>query len=262
MGIIKDKNKIMAIDQYNHFVALVAGDNPEVLMSPYDKNIKTEPRVVYKFSDAGKLHNQYIKLYTALVESDTIPEGAFKEDAKDKLAVIQNQSDTEFYLDLTEDYEHDKDTGDALTTENPDGKWSSYRMGKLFSIPFILNDGTETFQAKKGDINWGLMHLHGGEIYRRAWEMVMDGSEPVNDYEKQIYDNMKARTAYFEKFGTKENYVLSNTAFWAYAFVTKTGNWLELEDDMDQFVWVGKFYESFIDPLPDDTLLTIYECTK
>lgn len=262
MGIIKDKNKIMAIDQYNHFVALVAGDNPEVLMSPYDKNIKTEPRVVYKFSDAGKLRNQYIKLYTALVESDTIPEGAFKEDAKDKLAVIQNQSDTEFYLDLTEDYEHDKDTGDALTTENPDGKWSSYRMGKLFSIPFILNDGTETFQAKKGDINWGLMHLHGGEIYRRAWEMVMDGSEPVNDYEKQIYDNMKARTAYFEKFGTKENYVLSNTAFWTYAFVTKTGNWLELEDDMDQFVWVGKFYESFIDPLPDDTLLTIYECTK
>jgi hypothetical protein len=252
----------MAIDQYNHFVALVAGDNPEVLMSPYDKNIKTEPRVVYKFADAGKLRNQYIKLYTALVESDTIPEGSFKEDAKDKLAIIQNQSDTEFYLDLTEDYEHDKDTGDALTTENPDGKWSSYRMGKLFSIPFILNDGTESFQAKKGDINWELMHLHGGEIYRRAWEMVMDGSEPVNDYEKQIYDNMKARTAYFEKFGTKENYVLSNTAFWAYAFVTKTGNWLELEDDMDQFTWVGKFYESFIDPLPDDTLLTIYECTK
>ena len=133
----------MAIDQYNHFVALVAGDNPEVLMSPYDKSIKTEPRVAYKFADAGKLRNQYIKLYTALVESDTIPEGPFKEDAKDKLAVIQNQSDTEFYLDLTEDYEHDKDTGDALTTENPDGKWSSYRLGKLFSVPFILNEGKE-----------------------------------------------------------------------------------------------------------------------
>jgi len=252
----------MAIDQYNHFVALVAGDNPEVLMSPYDKSIKTEPRIAYKFADAGKLRNQYIKLYTALVESDTIPEGPFKEDAKDKLAIIQNQSDTEFYLDLTEDYEHDKDTGDALTTENPDGKWSSYRLGKLFSVPFILNDGTETFQARKGDINWELMHLHGGEIYRRAWEMVMENSEPTNENEKQIYENMKARTAYFEKFGTKENYVLSNTAFWAYAFVTISGNWLELEDDMDQFVWVGKFYETFIEPLPDDTLLTIYECTK
>lgn len=251
----------MAIDQYNHFVALVAGDNPEVLMSPYDKNMRTEPRVVYRYADAAKLRDHYIKVYRAITSSDTVPEGPFKEDARDKLAVIESQAPEEFYLDLTEDYERDKETGDALTTENPDGKWSSYRLGKLFSIPFVLNDGTETFQARKGDINWELMHLHGGEIYGRAWEMVMEGSEPANDHERQIFENMRARTAYFEKFGTKENYILVNTAFWAYAFVTKDG-WLELEEDMDQFQWVGRFYETFIDPLPDDTLLTIYECVK
>jgi len=251
----------MAIDQYNHFVALVAGDNPEVLMSPYDKNMRTEPRVVYRYADAAKLRDHYLKVYRAITSSDTVPEGPFKEDARDKLAVIESQTPEEFYLDLTEDYERDKETGDALTTENPDGKWSSYRLGKLFSIPFVLNDGTETFQARKGDINWELMHLHGGEIYGRAWEMVMEGSEPANDHERQIFENMRARTAYFEKFGTKENYILVNTAFWAYAFVTKDG-WLELEEDMDQFQWVGRFYETFIDPLPDDTLLTIYECVK
>jgi hypothetical protein len=43
--------------------------------------------------------------------------------------------------------------------------------------------------------------------------------------------------------------------------VSKNG-WVELDDGMDQFVWVRNFYESFIDPLPDDTLLTIYECQK
>lgn len=251
----------MAIDQYNHFVAIVAGDNPEVLMSPYDKNIETEPRVVYKYVDAEKLRDQYIRVYKSITASKEIPEGPFKEDAKDKLEIIQSQSPYDFYFDLTEDYEKDEKTGDAITRENPDGKWSTYRMGKLFSIPFVLNDGTETFQARKGEINWELMHLHGGEIYERAWEMVMEGSEPVNDYERQIYDNMKARTTYFEKFGSKENYVLGNTAFWGYAFVSKNG-WLELEDDMDQFVWVRNFYETFIDPLPDDTLLTIYECNK
>ena len=219
----------MAIDQYNHFVALVAGDNPEVLMSPYDKNLRTEPRVVYRYADAAKLRDHYLKVYRAITSSDTVPEGPFKEDARDKLAVIESQAPEEFYLDLTEDYERDK--------------------------------GTETFQARKGDINWELMHLHGGEIYGRAWEMVMEGSEPANDHERQIFENMRARTAYFEKFGTKENYILVNTAFWAYAFVTKDG-WLELEEDMDQFQWVGRFYETFIDPLPDDTLLTIYECVK
>ena len=57
----------MAIDQYNHFVAIVAGDNPEVLMSPYDKNIETEPRVVYKYADAGLLRDQYIKVYKSII---------------------------------------------------------------------------------------------------------------------------------------------------------------------------------------------------
>lgn len=251
----------MAIDQYNHFVAIVAGDNPEALMSPYDKNIETEPRVVYKYEDAGTLRDRYINVYKSIISSDKIPDGPFKEDAKDKLAVIENQSLEEFYLDLTYDYEYDPETGNAMTKENPDGRWSSYRLGKLFSVPFVLKDGTETFQAKKGDIDWSVMHLHGGWIYRRAWEMVMENSEPQSDYEKQIYKNMQARTAYFEKFGSKENYVLSNTAFWGYAFVSKNG-WIELEDDMDQFKWVMNFYDSFIDPLPDDTLLTIYECVK
>ena len=251
----------MAIDQYNHFVAIVAGDNPEVLMSPYDKNIKTEPTVVYKYADAAKLREQYIKVYKTIISSETIPDGPFKEDAKDKLAIIESQTPQEFYYDLTDEYEHDEKTGDAISTENPEGRWSSYRIGKLFSVPFILNDGTEAFQARKGDINWELMHLHGGEVYERAWEMVMEDSKPVNDYEKQIYENMKARTAYFEKFGTKENYVLSNTAFWGYAFVSHNG-WAELEEEMNQFVWVRNFYELFIDPLPDNTLLTIYECQK
>ena len=252
----------MAIDQYNHFVAIVAGDNPEVLMSPFDKNIKTEPRVVYRYKDAEILKNQYVKVYeTILANTDKDQEPLVYEDTKDKLAIIKAETPQEFYYDLTEDYEHDQETGDAITTENPDGKWSTYRLGKLFSVPFVTNEGNETFQAKKGDIDWSRMHLHGGEIYRRAWEMVMEGSEPQNDYEQQIYTNMKARTAYFEKFGTKENYVLSSTAFWGYAFVSKNG-WLELEDDMDQFEWVGNYYDRFIDPLPDDTLLTIYECRK
>lgn len=251
----------MAIDQYNHFVAIVAGENPEVLMAPYDKNIETDVRVAYRYADAAILRNHYIKVYEAISSSDTIPDGPFKEDAKDKLAIIRNQSPQEFFLDLTDDYPHDINTGDALTKENPNGKWLSYKMGQLFSVPFVLKDGTESFQARKGDINWELMHGHGKEIYKRAWEMVMEGSEPQGDYETQIYDNMKNRTEYFKKYETKENYVLVNTAFWGYAFVTKNG-WLELEDDMDQFTWVSNFYDSFIDPLPDDTLLTIYECRK
>ena len=251
----------MAIDQYNHFVAIVAGDKPDLLMSPYDKHIEGEPRVVFRYSEADKIRKRYLFIYEAIASHPDLQDKFLQEDAKDKVAIIRNQSPAEFFLDLTEDYEHDPETGDAITKENENGRWSSYQMGKLFSVPFVLKDGTEAFQARKKDINWELMHLHGGEIYERAWEMVMEGKNPETEYEEQIYKNMKNRTAYFEKFGTKENYVLGNTSFWGYAFVTKTG-WIELEDSMDQFVWVRNFYESFIDPLPDDTLLTIYECVK
>lgn len=252
----------MAIDNYNHFVAIVAGDNPEALMSPFDRNIKTEPRVVYKYNDAEALKNQYVKVYEAILErtNKTLEPFAY-EDTKDKLEIIKSQTPEEFYYDLTEEYEHDENTGDAITTENPNGKWLSYRLGKLFSIPFITNDGKEVFQAKKGDVNWGLMHLHGQEPYIRAWEMVMDGSKPTTEFEEQIYKNMKNRTTYFEKYGTKDNYVLCSTAFWGYAFVSKNG-WLGLDDDMDQFEWVRNYYERFIEPLPNNTLLTIYECTQ
>ena len=44
-------------------------------------------------------------------------------------------------------------------------------------------------------------------------EMVVEGSKPENETETLIYENMKNRTAYFQKFGTKENYVISSTAF-------------------------------------------------
>ena len=160
----------MAIDRYNHFVAIVAGDNPEVLMSPYDKNLKTDPTVVYKYADAEKLREEDIEAYESIADSPDIDNGPFKDDAQDKLEIIRSQTAHDFFLDLTCEYDHDDETGDAITTENLNGKWSSYRTGKLFSVPFILKDGREAFQAKKCDVDWELMHLYGGEIYDRAWE--------------------------------------------------------------------------------------------
>lgn len=141
-------------------------------------------------------------------------------------------------------------------------KCTAYEIGKWFSTPFFTKTGDERFQAKKGDIDWGHMHLHGQAIYGTAWELVMDGREPVNETEKTIYESMKNRKEYFSKYETKENYVASFTMFWGYAFLSEETGWLELEDNMDQYVWVTNFYDLFIKNLPDDTLLTIYECVR
>ena len=73
---------------------------------------------------------------------------------------------------------------------------------------------------------------------------------------------MKNRRAYFEHFGNKENYVVSNVAFWGYAFLSEETGWVELEDNMDQVEWVKNFYKRFIEPLDDDTLITVCECIR
>ena len=153
-------------------------------------------------------------------------------------------------------------TGDAYTRKNDEGKWSSYNIGKLFSMPFLTKDGREVFQARKSEIDWPHIHLNGGDIYARAWEMVMDASDPRNDYEWTIYENMKDKRTYFEKFETKENYVTSNTAFWGYAFLSDKTGWIDASAEEDQFAWMSNFYDMFIKNLPNDTLLTIYECKK
>jgi len=246
------------MSDYDFFVAIVAGEKPEQLMTPYDAKTKVKPYVVYRYEDAKKLRQHYLDIYTAMLNTCDDTE---KEEILENIELIKETTDENFYYDLTCEYDLDEN-GNAISTANKNGKWSFFQGGKMFSVPFITYDGREVFQAKKSEIDWDLMHLHGKEIYEIAWEMVMENRKPNNDYEQQIYDNMKNRTAYFNKFGTKEQYVIHSTAFWGYAFLSKETGWCDIDDAKTQFEWVSNFYERFIDPLDDDTLLTIYECRK
>ena len=251
---------MMTNDDYQHFVCIVAGDNPDELMKPYDRREEEEPYVRYHYKDAAKIKEKYIELYEGILNSDE--ETIDKEELEDIIYDLKEMSVEEFYEELTEGLTIDDETGDAISTENRQGMFSYYELGKWLSVPFLLKGGREVFQAKKYDINWDKIHLGGGDIYRKTWEMVMEGVEPSTDYEKTIYDNMKDKETYFKKFETKENYVVSNTAFWGYAFLSEKTGWVDASDTNDQFVWMSEYYNMFIKNLPDDTLLTIYECKK
>ena len=251
---------MMTNDDYQHFVCIVAGDNPDELMKPYDRREEEEPYVRYRYKDAAKIKEKYIELYEGILNSDE--EAINKEELEDIVNDLKEMSVEEIYEELTEGLTIDDKTGDAISTENRQGMFSYYEIGKWLSVPFLLKDGKEVFQAKKSDINWDKIHLGGGDVYRRAWEMVMEDSAPTTDYEKQIFDNMKDKTTYFQKYETKENYVVSNTAFWGYAFLSEKTGWVDASDTNDQFVWMAEYYNMFIKNLPDDTLLTIYECKK
>lgn len=252
----------MNSDDYQHFVCIVAGEAPAVLMAEYDKNKLVAPKLVYRFKDVKKIKDSFIKVYENALKEELNP--SQKEYIKLTIQDLAEMEDEEFYEDLISEgeFEIDEQTGDAYTRKNDEGKWSSYNIGKLFSMPFLTKDGREVFQARKSEIDWPHIHLNGGDIYARAWEMVMDASDPRNDYEWTIYENMKDKRTYFEKFETKENYVTSNTAFWGYAFLSDKTGWIDASAEEDQFAWMSNFYDMFIKNLPNDTLLTIYECKK
>jgi hypothetical protein len=251
---------MMTNDDYQHFVCIVAGENPESLMSEYDKNKVVIPYIVYEYDKIPQLKKRFIDMYTMALNEGL--NDAQQEYVKSMLQDLAEMDNDEFFYELVENDELTiGDDGNAYSTKNKDGKWSFYSIGKIFSIPFYLKDGREVFQAKKGEIDWEHMHLHGGEIYEKAWEMIMETKEPQNDYEMTIYENMKDKQSYFEKFETKENYVASNTAFWGYAFLSDKTGWVDAEEE-EQFEWMKNYYDMFIKPLPDDTLLTIYECKK
>ena len=251
---------MMTNDDYQHFVCIVAGENPESLMSEYDKNKVVIPYIVYEYDKIPQLKKRFIDMYTMALNEGL--NDAQQEYVKSMLQDLAEMDNDEFFYELVENDELTiGDDGNAYSTKNKDGKWSFYSIGKIFSIPFYLKDGREVFQAKKGEIDWEHMHLHGGEIYEKAWEMIMEAKEPQNDYEMTIYENMKDNQSYFEKFETKENYVASNTAFWGYAFLSDKTGWVDAEEE-EQFEWMKNYYDMFIKPLPDDTLLTIYECKK
>lgn len=253
----------MSKNRYEHFTVIVAGDNPDELMEKYDNELEVEPYTVYKYNEAELLQKKYIQVYEELIKisSNKTSEELFI--LQQQLKKLKTEDPFDFYLDLTENYEYDEKTGDAISRKNPNGKWESYNIGKNLSIPFKLKNGkTEIFSAIKKDIDWNAIHLANKNTYEMAWDMVMNGKKPSNENEELIFNNMKERVAYFQSYGNKENYVINNTAFWAYAFLSEKTGWMELNEKITQFEWVTKYFDNFIKPLSDDTKLTIFECVK
>ena len=248
------------MEQNRHFTLIVAGDNPARQAKPYsNKPLKKKVKVL-EFSKAREYYDAKLKFYNDILEKDIDDE--MKNLVTSKIEYMKSIDPVDYYLDISEEYEIDEETGDAYSYENPNGRYDVWRIGKELSLPLITKKGKETFSAKKADIDWSKIHMKDAEVYEFVWDAVMCGKKPETEEEKTLYNNMKNRRAYFEHFGTRENYVVSNVAFWGYAFLSEKTGWVELEDNVDQIEWVRDFYTRFIEPLDDDTLITVCECIR
>ncbi len=256
---------MMTENDYQHFVCIVAGDNPDTLMKEFDKNNEITPKILYRYSDANKLRKSFILEYEKALKEAKEVNSNYIEDIEDIIDELKSMTDEEYYEELLhkdKNYYLDENNGNIMTNKNIYGKFSYYNIGKMFSVPFITKDGLETYQCKKNEIDWNIVHMSGGAVYSKVWEMVMEKVPPKDEHEEILYNNMKDNVEYLRKFETKENYIASNTAFWGYAFLSKETGWSEISYSDDQFEWMKNYYNVFIKSLPEDTLLTIYECKK
>ena len=241
---------------------MVVGENPSAIMEKFNMNKEVEPYVKYKYLDADKYKKSAIKvLENILNDYDKVGIPIMsKELMEERLKALKTLSTFEYYKELTDGLYYDEN-GDALSTENKEGKWVTCRIGRNFAIPLKLKNGEETYSALNKDIDWNAMHKVNQETYAAAWEMVMEGREPVTDEEKTIYEAMKDKDMYFSKFKNKEAYVNYSTSYWNYAFVDSQQGWIDIDDVKDENEWINTFFDRFIKNLKDDDLVTIFECS-
>ena len=241
---------------------LVVGDNYKDILFPYSMGNKVDKYLKYKRSDAGKMRKKTVSIYKSLLDNANTIEGISVDEIKKLYQKYKNMSDFEYYQEITKGCIFEDDSLDAYSTDNPNAKFDKCVVDckyNNFALPFILKDGTETYQAKKKDIDWSKIHMYNTFPYERAWEMVVDGDEPNDDDERNIYENMKNRTEYFNNFSSKEEYVAYSCSFWEYAYVDEKQGWINLDYTVTDFDWVSNFYKRFIEPLPEDAVLTIVE---
>jgi hypothetical protein len=234
---------------------MVVGDNPKQLVEKYDANLNVTPYVKYKYLDAAK-----IKKTAETIMEGTLKkcENGFKKNyLQQNLEKLRSMSDFEYYQLITKGMYYDED-GNAMSEKNPNGKWEKCNIGRNYCIQLILKNGTESLQAKKGDVDWDKLNFADKELYEVTWDLCHNARKPENDTEKKIYENMKDKHKYFENFKDKKDYVI-RTAYWNYAFLSKNG-WEDMEGCNDT-EWMKNFYDKFVRPLDDDTLITIYECS-
>ena len=243
-------------------------EDPDLIARKYSADAPVEPYVLMKREDAGVKKAEFEVLLEDIIKSKELPlSEKSREYYKDLLYTVRDMSDEDYFLERTDGCDYDDD-GNALSTMNPEAHYRYPRCYQFrldtrgeeaeFSNPFHLKDGTIAYQAHVSEIDWNRENGYNKHLYESAWDICVNGKEPLTEEEKIIKENMSNRTEYFAQFKNREQYVRHSTAFFTYGVATE--KWYkEVDYSISDMDWVAEFYDRFISNLEGDPLLSIYE---
>lgn len=254
---------------------MVVGNNADDLIKKYDLDTKVEPYVKLKRSDSSNAQKKHLYLIDSILNSKDITlTDKQREVYKQIYLDIKEMDDAEYFEHITEGCTYDEETGDAMSTVNPNAYYQhainpQKRLDATneehdFVNPFILKplEGEKegeviSYVAQKSEIDWGRMHMYNTKIYERAWEMCVDDDDPKDTQEEIIKKNMQNRIDYFDNFDTKEDYVMHSCSFWCYGYLDKNG-YKELDHTISDKEWVKTYYDRFVKPIKEDEIISLY----
>ncbi len=186
--------------------------------------------------------------------------------------------------------EEDKVT--VIDCTNPNAKWDWYVLGGRWGDFFKLKEGGRSSSARKCDIDFAGMQKESEDAYVARWRKVHEclaGREipKWNSFKDQFDDIDKARDAWWSQkiiqdFGklniwddieeydcTEEEYRLRGnlSAIPTFAVVLdgkwyergEMGWWAAVKDEKEIEDW-SKEFNDLVASLPDETLLSVYDC--
>lgn len=246
---------------------LVIGENHLEIAQKYSLDTKVDPYIRYRFDDAKQLHVKYLKVLEDLIKKTQNNNKKLADKYKEMYDEYREMDDFEYYQQLTYGCKYD-DNGDAWSDENPNAHYQYEKCydkrikqdqsnESSFSNPLILKSGKKAYSALMGEIDWSKNHMYNTEIYKSAWDICVNGREPVTKEEKLIKQNFGRRNDYFANFKNADEYIKHNCSFWCYGVATNDD--YTCADTSDPIKWTGDFFDRFVKGLSDNERLSIYE---
>lgn len=220
----------------SHFTVMVIGAEPEKQLAPFNENLDTPRYVEYtkqQLIEKGKKRIEGYKngTYAEFLKNPAeYKKGCTNQGHIDYLEKEfpkeLNWTDEEIYAEEIKNYDDVGDNGEVYSTYNPNSKWDWYSLGGRWS---------------------GMIKLKEGAIGTK-------GRSGVFDNETGIDQAKKGDIANFEELTTFA--VLKDGKWYEKG---EMGWWAIVSNQKEEDQWDSEL-KKLVEGLPDDTLISIYDC--